>query len=206
MYGASFFFSQLLKQTAFTFKRFAKNFHQKKGNILWQFLNAITTSATVAIAAAFENRFETRGTNIFPISPSAFANEVYGHKVKVQKYETLDVLIFDFKGRAGACCFVSSTGRAKNVENVRPTTLWHQDVRKIKLFSHFYPLGIALPAPDVFLQTTFNHINNSAEIVRLQVWDVRSVKFEPFTVAATLPEESRYVNLLCFDDPPSYHA
>lgn len=56
---------------------------EKREHFVTIFLNAITTSATVAIAAAFETRSEP-GTNIFPISPSVFANEVYGHKVKVE--------------------------------------------------------------------------------------------------------------------------
>lgn len=66
------FLSQLLKQTAFTFKRFVQKFSPKKGkHFVTTFLNAITTSATVAIAAAFENASK-RGYKYFSNFPERF--------------------------------------------------------------------------------------------------------------------------------------
>lgn len=197
------FFSPLLKQTAFTFKRFAKNVHRKRGTFCDNFSKRHNNVGNSCLAAAFENRFKP-GTNIFPISPSVLANEVYRHKVKVEKNMKFSPSWFStLRVAEGFLCLIH-----RESEKCREcsSTLWHQDVRKIKLFSHFHPPGVVLPVPGVFLQTTFNHINNSTKIVWLQVWIVRSVNFEPFTDASSLPEESRYVNLLCFDDPLSFHA
>lgn len=123
-------------------------FTKKGKHFVTIFLNAITTSATVAIAAAFENASKT-GVQIFFQFPRAlFANEVYGHKVKVQKYEILYVLIFVFKGRAGAACFVSSTGRAKNFENVRRRPYG------TKMYGKLNYLAISIPLASLCLRLT----------------------------------------------------